>query len=176
MVTGRNVVLRNGIQALPWFVLAAVVVLLDQYTKALATSSLEYAQPVRVFWWFNLTLHHNEGAAFSFLSDAGGWQRYFFAVLAGVISIALAIWLAVMPRGQRLLALSLGLILGGALGNLWDRVALGYVVDFISVHYENHYFPTFNIADSAISVGAVLMLLENFIHRDSPAVAARDDA
>lgn len=176
MVTGRNVVLRNGMRALPWFVLAAVVVLLDQYTKALASSGLEYAQPVRVFWWFNLTLHHNEGAAFSFLSDAGGWQRYFFTVLASVISIALAIWLTVMPRAQRLLALSLGLILGGALGNLWDRVALGYVVDFISVHYENHYFPTFNIADSAISVGAVLMLLDNFIHRDRQAVAARDDA
>ncbi len=165
--------MRNGIHALPWFVLALVVILLDQYTKILATSGLDYAQPVPVFWWFNLTLHHNTGAAFSFLSDAGGWQRYFFAVLAGCISIALAIWLAVMPRGQRLLALSLGLILGGALGNLWDRMALGYVVDFISVHYENHYFPTFNIADSAISVGAACMLLDSFLHRDKPAVGVR---
>lgn len=168
--------MRNGMQALPWFILAAVVVLLDQYTKALATSSLEYAQPVRVFWWFNLTLHHNEGAAFSFLSDAGGWQRYFFTALASAISVALAVWLTVMPKGQRLLALSLGLILGGALGNLWDRVALGYVVDFISVHYENHYFPTFNIADSAISVGAVFMLLDTFLHSDKPAVTARDES
>lgn len=78
-----------------------------------------------------------------------------------------------MPRGQWLLALALGLILGGALGNLWDRLMLGYVVDFISVHYENHYFPTFNIADSAISIGAVCMLLDSFLHRDRPAVGER---
>ena len=165
--------MRNGIQALPWFVLALVMVFLDQYTKVLATANLDYAQPVPVFWWFNLTLHHNTGAAFSFLSDAGGWQRYFFAALASGISIALAIWLVVLPRGQRLLAFSLGLILGGALGNLWDRVTLGYVVDFISVHYDNHYFPTFNIADSAISVGAACMLLDSFLHRDKPAVGER---
>ncbi len=170
---GSADVLRNGLHALPWFGVALVVILLDQYTKTLAVSHLEYAQPVRVFWWFNLTLHHNTGAAFSFLSDAGGWQRYFFSAVAGVISMALAVWLTVMPRGQRLLALSFGLILGGALGNLWDRVLLGYVVDFISVHYENHYFPTFNIADSAISVGAVLMLLDSFLHRDKPAIGSK---
>lgn len=167
--------MRNGIKALPWFVLALVVLVLDQYTKMLASSNLDYAQPVRVFSWFNLTLHHNPGAAFSFLSDAGGWQRYFFTVLATSISIALAAWLVVMPRGQRLLALSLGLILGGALGNLWDRVALGYVVDFISVHYKGNYFPTFNIADSAISVGAVCMLLDSFLHRDRPTVGERNE-
>ena len=174
MVMGSNVVLRNGIYALPWFVLALVVILLDQYTKSLATANLDYAQPVPVFWWLNMTLHHNSGAAFSFLSDAGGWQRYFFSILASVISVVLAVWLAIMPRGQWLLALSLGLILGGALGNLWDRVALGYVVDFISVHYEGRYFPTFNIADSAISVGAVCMLLDSFIHRDRPALGERE--
>lgn len=167
--------MRNGIYALPWFVLALVVLVLDQYTKVLATGSLDYAQPVRVFSWFNLTLHHNPGAAFSFLSDAGGWQRYFFAVLASAISVALATWLVVLPRGQRFLALSLGLILGGALGNLWDRVALGYVVDFISVHYEDKYFPTFNIADSAISVGAACMLLDSFLHRDKPAIGVRNE-
>lgn len=165
--------MRNGIYALPFFGLALVVILLDQYTKGLASGGLEYGQPVRVFWWFNLTLQHNMGAAFSFLSDAGGWQRYFFSAAAIVISMVLAIWLYVMPRGQRLLALSLGLILGGALGNLWDRVALGYVVDFISVHYENYYFPAFNIADSAISVGAVGMLLDSFVYRDSAVVGER---
>ena len=165
--------MRNGTHAIPWFILAAVVILVDQYTKVAATNNLSYAQPVEVFWWLNITLHHNTGAAFSFLSDAGGWQRYFFAALASAISVALVVWLVVMPRGQRLLAFSLGLILGGALGNLWDRVALGYVVDFISVHYENHYFPTFNIADSAISVGAACMLLDSFIHRDKPAVGER---
>lgn len=170
MATGSTAALRNGLHALPWFVVALVVILLDQYTKSLASNSLEYGQPLRVFWWFNITLHHNMGAAFSFLSDAGGWQRYFFGIIATVISVALAVWLVIMPRGQWLLALALGLILGGALGNLWDRLALGYVVDFISVHYENHYFPTFNIADAAISVGAACMLLDSFLHRDRPAV------
>lgn len=165
--------MRNGFHALPWFGLGLVVILLDQYTKGLASSGLDYGQPVRVFSWFNLTLMHNTGAAFSFLSDAGGWQRYFFSAAAIGISVVLAIWLIVMPRGQWLLALSLGLILGGALGNLWDRVALGYVVDFISVHYENSYFPAFNIADSAISVGAACMLLDSFVHRDRAVVGDR---
>lgn len=148
-----------------WYGLAVGVVLLDQYTKGLATSALEYGRPVEVFPWFSLTLQHNTGAAFSFLSDAGGWQRYFFTVVASVVSIGIALWLFLMPRRQRLLALSLGLILGGALGNLWDRVALGYVVDFISVHYRENFFPAFNIADSAITVGAGIMLLDSFVNR-----------
>lgn len=172
MAMASSAAMRNGVYALPWFALALVVILLDQYTKGLASTHLDYAQPVRVFWWFNLTLHHNTGAAFSFLSDAGGWQQYFFGGAAIVVSLVLAVWLWVLPRGQRLLALSLGLILGGALGNLWDRLTLGYVVDFISVHYQHHYFPTFNIADSAISVGAVLLLLDSVIHRERPAIGA----
>ncbi|MEH6592018.1 MAG: signal peptidase II [Halioglobus sp.] len=145
-----------------WYGLAAVVILLDQYTKALATAGLDYARPVEVFSWFNLTLQHNTGAAFSFLSDAGGWQRYFFSIVAVLISAVLAVWLFRLERGQWLLALSLGLILGGALGNLWDRLLLGYVVDFISVHYDGRYFPAFNIADSAISVGAACMIIDSF--------------
>lgn len=168
MASGAS--MRNGVNSLPFFGLALVVILLDQYTKGLASSGLEYGQPVRVFWWFNLTLQHNTGAAFSFLNDASGWQRYFFSAAAIGISVALAIWLYVMPRGQWLLALSLGLILGGALGNLWDRVALGYVVDFISVHYQNYYFPAFNLADSAISAGAVGLLLDSFLSRDKVVV------
>ena len=127
-------VLRNGSRALAWYGLAALVIILDQFTKGLASGELVYGRPVEVFSWFNLTLQHNTGAAFSFLSGAGGWQRYFFSVVAIVISAGLVVWLYVMPRSQRLLALSLALILGGALGNLWDRLALGYVVDFISVH------------------------------------------
>jgi signal peptidase II len=157
-----NVALRNGWYALRWYSLALVVIVLDQYTKGLASAGLDYARPVQVFSWFNLTLQHNTGAAFSFLSDAGGWQRYFFTLVAIGISAALVVWLYVLPRGQWLLALSLGLILGGALGNVWDRMALGYVVDFISVHYSNRYFPAFNLADSAISVGAACMLFDSF--------------
>ncbi|MCR9106114.1 MAG: signal peptidase II [Gammaproteobacteria bacterium] len=160
--------MRNGITAVWWYALAAVIVAADQYTKDLASTTLQYARPEPVFSWLNMTLHHNTGAAFSILDDAGGWQRYFFTVVAAVISVGLVIWLALAPRGQRLLALSLALILGGALGNLWDRVELGYVVDFISVHYQNRYFPTFNIADSAISVGAACMLLDSFLQREQP--------
>jgi signal peptidase II len=157
--------LHKGVRALCWYGLALMVILLDQYTKGLASGALQYGEPQRVFFWFNLTLQHNTGAAFSFLSDAGGWQRWFFSVVAVAISVALMVWLYLLPRGQWLLALSLGLILGGALGNLWDRLALGYVVDFISVHYDRRYFPAFNLADSAISVGAACMLFDSFIHR-----------
>lgn len=167
MVMASSAALRNGLLAWRWYLLALLVIGLDQYTKALASESLQYARPVEVFSWFNLTLQHNTGAAFSFLSDAGGWQRWFFTVIALVISVGLAIWLFIAPRSQWLLSLSLALILGGAIGNVWDRMALGYVVDFISVHYRNWYFPAFNIADSAITVGAACMLLDSFLHRES---------
>ena len=159
--------MRNGWHAWRWYLLALVMVLLDQYTKTLATESLVYARPVEAFSWFNLTLQHNTGAAFSFLSDAGGWQRWFFTVVAVVISGVLIVWLFMAPRAHWLLGLSLALILGGAVGNVWDRVALGYVVDFISVHYQGWYFPAFNIADSAITVGAICMLLDSFFNRHS---------
>lgn len=165
MVVASSDTLRNGVHALRWYALAVVLILLDQYTKGLASGALEYARPRAVFSWFNLTLQHNSGAAFSFLSDAGGWQRYFFSGIAVVISTVLIVWLYRMPRGQWLLALSLALILGGALGNLWDRLTLGYVVDFISVHYGPYYFPAFNLADSAITAGAACMLLDSFIQR-----------
>ncbi|MCP4465268.1 MAG: signal peptidase II, partial [Halieaceae bacterium] len=136
----------------------------------------DYGQPVRVFSWFNLTLQHNPGAAFSFLSDAGGWQRYFFSAAAAIISAVLAVWVWVMPRGQRLLALSLGLIIGGALGNLWDRVVFGYVVDFISVHYQHYYFPAFNVADSAITGGAIGMVLDSMVNRDNDMVGKQGES
>ncbi len=158
---------RNGHLALWWYGLAVAIVVLDHYTKGLASSELTYGHPVEIFGWFNMTLQHNTGAAFSFLSDAGGWQRYFFTVVAACISAVLVVMLFLTSRSHCLLALSLALILGGALGNLWDRVALGYVVDFISVHYQGRYFPAFNIADSAISVGAALMLLDSFIVKKS---------
>ncbi len=176
MATASSAGLRNGLYAMRWYGLAVVLILLDQYTKGLASGTLEYGRPVPVLSWFNLTLQHNTGAAFSFLNDAGGWQRYFFSVVAVGISAALVVWLFVMPRGQWLLALSLGLILGGALGNLWDRVALGYVVDFISVHYGGRYFPAFNLADSAISVGAACMLFDSFVTKGGADKSERKEA
>jgi signal peptidase II len=163
MELASNAILPDLMRVIGWYGLAAVIILLDQYTKGLASAGLDYARPVEIFSWFNLTLQHNTGAAFSFLSDAGGWQRYFFSIVAVVISAVLAVWLFRLERGQWLLALSLGLILGGALGNLWDRLMLGYVVDFISVHYGGRYFPAFNIADSAISVGAACMIIDSFL-------------
>lgn len=158
-----NIKSRN----LLWLALVAVVVFLDLWTKSLATAGLDYGVPVEILPIFNLTLQHNSGAAFSFLSDAGGWQRWFFSAIAVVVGLFILAWLLRLQSGQKNLACSLSLILGGAIGNLWDRVELGYVVDFISVHYQSWYFPAFNIADSAITIGAVLMLLDMFIHPDN---------
>lgn len=143
--------------------LALLLVVLDQWSKSWASNALDYGQPVEVFSFFNLTLMHNYGAAFSFLSDAGGWQRWFFTAVSFVVSIVLVVMIYRTPKGQGLLALALTLVLGGAVGNLIDRVLLGYVVDFISVHYESNYFPTFNIADAAISAGAVLLIVDMFL-------------
>jgi len=144
--------------ALRWLWLSLAVILLDHLTKWLATSLLAYATPVAVLPVFDLTLLHNTGAAFSFLAGAGGWQRWFFALVALGVSAYLVLWLKRTPASQRWLACALALVLGGALGNLVDRVLLGYVVDFISVHWGRHYYPAFNIADSAITAGAVMLL------------------
>jgi len=158
--------LRNGWYSLRWYGFALLVIVLDQFSKGIAEGALDYGRPVEVFSWFNLTLQYNTGAAFSFLSDAGGWQRYFFTAVAVSISLGLVAWLYVMPRDQKLLAFALALILGGALGNVWDRLVLGHVVDFISVHYAGRYFPAFNLADSAITLGAALMILDSVMGGD----------
>jgi signal peptidase II len=153
--------LRERRLALLAYGLALLVLGLDQGSKAWALAALDYARPLPVFFWFDLTLHYNPGAAFSFLSNAGGWQRWLFTGLALAVSVGLVIWLWRLERKQYMLAAGLALVLGGALGNLLDRVLLGHVVDFISVHYGGHYFPTFNIADSAITVGAGLLILDS---------------
>lgn len=146
------------------FLLAFVVVAMDQYSKYLCTASLEFGVPVSVFPGFDLLLAHNQGAAFSFLDTAGGWQRWFFAGISSVVSVVLAAWLWRLPPQQRLLGCALALILGGAVGNLVDRVTLGYVVDFISVYYGQWRFATFNVADAAISCGAALLVLDVLLH------------
>ena len=143
-----------------WLGLTVIVILLDWYSKQLASDALELYRPQEVFSWLNITLAHNYGAAFSFLSDAGGWQRWFFIVLASGVSLALLVWLLRLPRKEWLTALGLSLILGGAIGNLVDRIQLGYVVDFIDVYYKNWHYPAFNVADSAITCGVVLLLLD----------------
>ena len=153
----------------PWvgFLLAAVVIGLDQYTKALASAELQYRVPVEITAWFDLMLAHNTGAAFSFLASAGGWQRWFLAGVALVVSVVVGVWLTRLKRSEQLLGIALGLVLGGGLGNLIDRVSLGYVVDFISWHYNDWYWPAFNIADSAICVGAVLLVWDSFFGESS---------
>jgi signal peptidase II len=118
-------------------------------------------QPVPVFPGFNWTLAHNPGAAFSFLSTESGWQRWFFSVIALVVSIGITVWIRRLAPTQTMLAISLALVLGGALGNLWDRATLGYVVDFIDVYYQQSHWPAFNLADSAISVGAALLIIDS---------------
>ncbi len=144
-----------------WLALSLLIVVLDQLSKYIAQQHLGYAQPLAVMPSFNFTLLYNRGAAFSFLSDAGGWQRWFFVTVSLLASIALVIWLSRLQRQQRRLALALALVLGGALGNLIDRLWLGHVVDFIQLYYRHWYYPAFNIADSAITIGAVLLIWDS---------------
>lgn len=148
-----------------WLWLSLLTVALDQLTKVIAETELLLHKPVAIFPGFNLTLMYNKGAAFSFLSDAGGWQRILFVTLSTVISIFLLFWLKQItkdPKQQHnhLLQIAIAFILGGAIGNLIDRAATGAVVDFIQVYYSTHYFPAFNIADSAITLGAGLLILD----------------
>jgi len=147
---------------LHWLMLALVVVVLDQLTKFGASAALNYAEPVAIFPGLNFTLAHNTGAAFSLLSDASGWQRWFFAAIALVVSVVITAWLRQIDDEERWLPLALSLILGGAIGNFIDRLNLGYVVDFIQVYYKTWYWPAFNIADSAICVGAVVLVLSGW--------------
>lgn len=144
------------------YAVAVIVLLLDQWSKGWASSALFYREPVALTPWFDLMLAYNTGAAFSFLADAGGWQRWFFTGVTLVVSAVIVVWLTRLPRARFWVGLALGLILGGGLGNLWDRLTLGYVVDFISLHYGGWYWPAFNVADSAISVGAVIIVMDSF--------------
>ena len=160
---------------LKWTILSLIVIVLDQITKHMASANLMMFDPVAIMPMLNFTLMHNEGAAFSFLSDAGGWQRWFFSILAFVVSIILIVWIKKLKPEERALAISLALILGGAIGNLIDRLRFGYVVDFIDVYYNDMHWPAFNIADSAISVGAVLMIILSFRSTDEEKQARAKD-
>ncbi len=149
-----------------WIWLSTFVIVFDQITKYIADTRLDYHAPVNVFTGLNMTLVYNKGAAFSFLSNAGGWQRWFFMVLSLGISIALIIWLRKLKQEQVILTTGLALILGGAIGNLIDRALFGYVIDFIDVYYSTYHWPAFNVADSAITLGAGLLIFDMFKHRE----------
>jgi signal peptidase II len=151
----------GGGTATVWLWLSLAVLAADQATKWLVTRQFELYESVEVNPYLDLTLLHNTGAAFSFLADAGGWQRWFFITLGIVVSVVILFWLRRLPsRGQSWLAIGLSLVMGGALGNVIDRVHYGYVIDFIHVHYEDAYFPAFNVADSAITVGAICLIID----------------
>lgn len=148
-----------------WLILTVVVLILDQWTKHLALAHLQPYQPVEVMAYFNLKLAFNPGAAFSFLADQGGWQRWFFVVLTFGISGVLLVWLFRLEKTQRILAIALALILGGAIGNVYDRLLYGHVVDFIDWHAAGYHWPAFNIADSAIVGGAVLLFVDSLFSK-----------
>ena len=153
---------ERKVPMLKWLCLTGLVIILDVVTKAMASENLLLHQPMNIVPGFNFTLMHNSGAAFSFLSEASGWQRWFFSIVAIVVSAAIVVWLTRLQKGQAWLAIGLAMILGGALGNVWDRLSLGYVIDFIDVYVGNAHWPAFNIADSAITVGAGILIYDSF--------------
>lgn len=156
-----NAPIRNH-GASQWLWLSSTVIVADQLTKWLIVSNLDLYDGFRVNAFLNITRLHNTGAAFSFLADQSGWQRWLFVLLAVGVSIGIMVWLRRLPTsGQSWLAAALALVLGGAVGNVIDRVYHGYVVDFIHVHYESAFFPAFNVADSAITVGAILLIADS---------------
>ncbi len=149
-----------------WWALAFVLFVLDWATKQAIESSLYYGQEIAVLPFFDLTLRYNTGAAFSFLAQAGGWQRWFFSAVALMVSVGITWRLVKISNTNRLEALALSFVLGGAIGNLYDRLAYGHVVDFLQFHWQQSwYFPAFNVADSAITIGVILMLLESFVSK-----------
>ncbi len=145
--------------SLVWLWLSSIVVVLDQATKLWISSILELNQAVNVLPYFDLRLLHNPGAAWSILATAGGWQRWFLSIMALLVSGILIFWLSRLERQRYWLACSFSLILGGALGNVIDRIMYGYVIDFIDIYYQGWHWPAFNVADSAISIGAVMLLI-----------------
>ena len=149
---------------LRWLWLSVVVIVLDQISKHYFNTSLSLYEQLSVTPFFSFTLAYNTGAAFSFLSHASGWQRWFFVVVALIVSVVLVIWIKRLRSDEKLQAVALALVFGGALGNVWDRIVLGHVVDFLLFYYDRYYFPAFNLADSAITLGAGLLILDMFIH------------
>lgn len=144
-----------------WLSLSAIIIALDLYTKHLVLQSFAFGEHLPITSFFDLVRYHNEGAAFSFLAGAGGWQRFFFSGIAIIASVVI-IYLLRKHKTEKLFCFALALVLGGALGNLYDRLTLGYVVDFLFFYYQTWSWPAFNVADSAICVGVALLLIDSF--------------
>lgn len=144
-----------------WLAISAIVVVLDLYTKHLVQGAFQYGEHLTITSFFDLVRYHNEGAAFSFLAEAGGWQKWFFSGIS-IVAVLVITYLIQKYQHQKLFCLGLALVLGGAIGNLYDRLTLGYVVDFLSFHVNGLFWPAFNVADSAICVGVALLLIDSF--------------
>ena len=158
----RNTFIRNTTSHWVWLGLALVVLLADQFTKVLIVSSYTLGDGFAVTSFFNIVRVHNEGAAFSFLASTGGWQRWFFTGL-GVLAAAVMVWMLKKHPGQKLFGFAIACILGGAVGNVIDRVLYGYVVDFLDFYYAGIHFPAFNLADSGITLGAACLILDEIL-------------
>ncbi len=153
---------KKSANLLPWLAIALLIILLDQFTKTLIVGNFQLGESRTVTSFFNVVRVHNAGAAFSFLAGASGWQRWFFVGL-GTVATGFIVWMLRNHGGQRMFSWALSLILGGAIGNVIDRLLHGHVIDFIQLHAAGWYFPSFNIADSAITVGAVLLILDELL-------------
>jgi len=164
---------RTGLRFL-W--ISVIAFLLDQWSKHAVVDAMSLFQSKQVFSFFNITYVHNYGAAFSFLDSAGGWQRWFFTVIAVVVSVVILWWLKQTPREQKMLPIAFSFILGGALGNVYDRLVHGYVIDFIDVYVNNWHWPAFNIADSAIFIGAALLIIDMIKNGDKDKDSASNEA
>jgi signal peptidase II len=158
----RHTFLRNTTSYWVWLGIAAVVLIADQFTKVLMVSTYQLGEGFSVTSFFNIVRVHNEGAAFSFLATAGGWQRWFFTGL-GLVATVVMVWMLKKHPGQKLFGFAIACILGGAIGNVIDRVLYGYVVDFLDFHYAGIHFPAFNIADSGITLGAACLILDEVL-------------
>lgn len=155
---------RDGRRATGWLAWSALVIVLDQLTKLYIVDNLVYRQRIEILPVLDITRLHNTGAAWSLLADAGGWQRWFFIALGIAVSTAIVVWLTrLRVPAERMLAIGLASILGGAIGNVIDRIVYGHVVDFIHAHYQDMYWPAFNVADMAITLGAALLILDTFL-------------
>ena len=160
----KNLFTQTGLR---WWWLTAIFLIADQVTNQLIVSNMDLYQSIDILPFFNLTYVHNLGAAFSFLADQGGWQRWFFTAIAAIASIVFIVWLAKTPKQQVLLSVAFAFMLSGAVGNLIDRVLFGYVIDFLDFYGFGYHFPAFNIADSMIFIGAALMIFDSFKNGES---------
>jgi signal peptidase II len=168
---------RRGVKPASWLILTLVIIAADQLTKYVVVSRFELFDSITINAFLDFMRLHNEGVAFSMFADSSGWQRWFFSALGIVVSGVIVVWIWRLPeRGQHMLAAGLACVAGGALGNVIDRLVRGHVVDFVRVHYESWYFPAFNVADSAITVGAALIILDSIINAGKASDAARTSA